>query len=175
MYKKILVLMFVMMFACHAYAESKQSNKNDTTKSENPLDKLSKEDILDRINGVLSRNPQILADIPAITKEKKGGLESFSIDGKPMESLSKEDLWGILTRGINPILQKIQQERLKKQNDQIRKMHEQNMAIQRMVQQQQQMKPPTVYTPPTANKAPTAYTPPTVFRPPAPQPAAPRR
>lgn len=146
-----------------AATQQKMPAKNaDTSAKGHPLDTASKEDILERVNGILSRNPQILEMVPDIKKETRGDAAVFKIGGKDMESMSKEELIGVL-RKINPALLKIQQERLKKQNEQILRQHQQNMQIQAMAQQQSRMANQRVYTPPA--KQPT---PPTPYKPPAP-------
>ena len=152
-------------------AAAEKQSKEDVKKQDigNPLDKVSREDVLDRVNGILSHNPQILELLPEIQKEVKGKTTVFKIGGKEMGALSKDELIAVLKK-INPALLKIQQERLKKQNEQMMRQHQQNMQIQRSAQQQSQVKPPSVHTPPA--KQPT---PPTPYRPPAAQPAPPRR
>lgn len=155
--------------AATAAAAKQQNVDAKASASGNPMDKVSREDVLDRVNGILSHNPQILEMLPEIKKEMKGKTTVFRTSGKEMESLSKDELIAVLKK-INPALLKLQQERLKKQNEQMARQIQQNMQIQRMAQQQSQMKPPTVYTPPA--KQPT---PPTPYRPPAAQPAPPRR
>ena len=179
--KKItLVILAVAFFISQPFAEAatktkvsaptvKGSKKDaNAEKSANPLDKFSREDVLDRVNGILSHNPQILEALPEIQKEAKGKATVFKINGKEMGSLSKDELIAVLKK-INPVLNKIQQERMKKQIEQLAQQNQQNMQIQRMAQQQSQVKPPSVYTPPA--KQPT---PPTPYRPPVVSPAPPR-
>ncbi|MEI6863099.1 MAG: hypothetical protein WCK38_01710 [Candidatus Omnitrophota bacterium] len=177
----VLMILAVMLFAGQPFAEAATKTKDQTVvgkqpkegvavgQSVNPLDKVSKEDVLDRVNGILLHNPQILEALPEIQKEVKGKETVFKVGGKEMTSLSKDELIVVLKK-INPVLSKIQQERTKKQVEQLVRQNQQNMQIQRMVQQQSQTKPPSVFTPPA--KQPT---PPTPYRPPAAQPAPPRR
>jgi len=167
----LLVILAVMMFAGQSFAETAVKAKEPAAsgKPGNPMDKVSREDVLVRINGILSHNPQILELLPEIKKEEKGKTTVFSIGGKEMESLSKDELIVVLKK-INPALYKIQQERTKKQIEQLARQNQQNMQIQRMAQQQSQVRQPSVYTPPAAQPNP-----PNPYRPPAAPPAPPRR
>ncbi len=174
MLNRILVtILAVMFFISQPFAEAATETKSpvaagkqlkaevNAPKSDNPLDKVSREDVLGKVNGILSHNPKVLESLSEIQKEVKGKKTVFKIGGKEMESLSKDELIAVLKK-INPVLLKVQQERLKKQNEQIMRQHQQNMQIQNTAQQQSRMKPPVVYTPPA--KQPT---PPTPYRPPA--------
>ena len=164
------ILLIGQTFA-EAATKSKESAPAATQSKEagDPMDKVSREDVLDRVNGILSHNPQILEMLPEIQKEMKGDKAVFKIDGREMGALSKDELIAVL-RKINPSLQKIQQERIKKQGEQIIRQQKQNDQLQRMIRQQGQMKSPTVYVPP-ANQ-PSNQQP---YRPPAAQPAPSRR
>ncbi|MCX5680493.1 MAG: hypothetical protein NTZ95_07645 [Candidatus Omnitrophica bacterium] len=173
MFKSILsVILVVMLFMGQTFAEaaakakdpsaSGKQLKEDTKagKLEDPLDKVSREDVLNKVNGILSHNSKILELLPEIQKEVKGKKTVFKTGGKEMEALSKDELIVILKK-INPALLKIQQERMRKQGEQIARQHQQNMQIQRTAQQQSQVKAPTVYTPPAKQPSvPTPYRPP---------------
>ena len=182
MLKNILYMVLaVMLFVSQAFAEEitktkdsaaavKQSKESiNTGKPDNPLDKVSRKDILNKINGILSHHQKILESLPEIQKEVKGEKTVFKVAGKDIDSFSKDELIVVLKK-INPALLKIQQERLRKQTEQMAQQQQQNMQNQSMAQQQSQMKPPTVYTPPAKQPSP-----PTPYKPPATPPSPPRR
>lgn len=130
------------------------------------LDKVSREDLLKKINGILSHNPKILESLSEIQKEAKDNKTVFKINGKEIDSFSKDELIAVLKK-INPVLLKIRLDRIQKQTEQIARQQQQNVQVQKMAQRQSQMKPPVVYTPPAKQPAP--------YRPPSAPPAPPKR
>ncbi len=181
MLKNILrVLVIMILFAGQSFAQAGNEAKDaaevqrarqddEERKRAKALEQVSREELLARLNMILERNPKILEAVPSIKREMSGTVPVFFAKGKALESLSKEELVSVL-RLINPVLRKIQQEKLNKQIEQTIKANEQNMQIQRAAQQQSQMKAPASYTPPSV------YTPPTKQQmPPSTPPAPPRR
>jgi len=130
--------------------------------------KITKEELLSHIKGMLDRQPEILGKIPEIKKiQGEGENITYTYNGTALDGLSEDTIRKLSVR-INQVVTMIQTMRIQKQLESIRQIEN----LQRMQQQAirpQPYVPPPVPQPPPPPQPPQAVTQP----PPAPPQAQP--
>ncbi len=121
-----------------------------------PAKEMTKEDMLIRLNGVFTYNPDILSATPGVERMEDANGVYFQYNGTRLEDLDKETLLRLL-RAANQQLSFKNFEKLQKQLKNLKQIENMNRT-QRMLRQTNQQVPsvPRTYTPP---KIPKVYKP----------------